>query len=79
MRDAILDPPRHFMSSALAGLLVYYLTWITCWYCWRKIYPSPTTTSLDSRAGRFIGLFSWSAALCASYAAHIYFDFFGQF
>ncbi|KAA3665349.1 MAG: hypothetical protein DWQ04_01025 [Chloroflexi bacterium] len=79
MREALLDPPRHFLSSAFAGLLVYYLTWTMCWYCWQKIYPSHSTTSHDTQAGRYIGLFSWLAALSASFAAHIYFDFIGHF
>ena len=79
MREALLDPPRHFLSSAFAGLLAFYLTWTMCWYFWRKISHSHSTTSQDTQAGRFIGLFSWSVALCASFAAHVYFDFIGHF
>jgi len=71
---ALVDSTKHFLSSALAGLLAYSLTSIIAsrYYCTTN--GLPYTTLPPERAAHSISRLSWSAALLASITLHCALD-----
>ena len=76
------DVCMHFWSSGLAALLAWGLTWTISSLLWRRTLRlaarrwSSWASSMVWRAGRFIGLLSWSAALFAALLVHVMQDFY---
>ena len=73
--NALLDLFLHFVWSSVAGVLAFSLTyWITrlLYFCAASLLRSPT--SPPTRVARSMIGFSWSAALCASLWAHLWWD-----
>ena len=71
---ALIDSAKHFLSSALAGLLAYCSISITAsrYYC--TMNGLPYTTSPPEQVARSISRLSWSAALLASITLHCALD-----
>jgi hypothetical protein len=71
---ALTDATKHFLSSALAGLLAYSSISITAsrYYC--AINGLPYRTLLPEQVDRCISRLSWSAALLASITVHCWLD-----
>lgn len=71
---ALQDSLPHFWFSALAGVMVFYATWIISWSCGHVESPLPSTTSCAGRGGRFTFLVCCFGALLGSSAAHNWWD-----
>lgn len=71
---ALYDVSKHFVLSACAGFVAWWLTWIMCSFCYGKGYRSLGKTCLKTPADHSTYRFSWSVAVFASFLAHCWLD-----
>jgi len=73
--NAPFDHIMHFLLAFCAGLLAYYLTWITLSLAVSALDAlRPGGKSLVARLGFSMNLCSWSVALSCAFASHLWWD-----